>query len=259
MKAKELYESLFEGVVSVMNPTCDGLIVGDENVEVIRVATCFKLTAELIDKAVEAGANVIITHEPTFACGDKSAEFFGIDKLRYDKLVGTGITLYRYHDHAHHREDDIIHAGFISALGLNVVKKYPIESLGVRRYEFAESLTPRTLAKLVREKLGVDCIRIVGDCDIELKNVCLGLGAVGMPQINRLFDPGSDIFVTGEVGEVIVDEYVRDACYFGKKRAVMVLGHYSSEYAGMRLLADKLNGRGIDSLFLEGGEVYKGV
>jgi hypothetical protein len=39
----------------------------------------------------------------------------------------------------------------------------------------------------------------------------------------------------------------------------MVLGHYSSEYAGMRLLADKLNGRGIDSLFLEGGEVYKGV
>ena len=259
MTAKELYESLLEGVVSIMDPTCDGLIVGDENVEVKRVATCFKLTPEIIDKAVDAGVNVIITHEPTFACGDKSEAFFGIDKLKHDKLVNSGITLYRYHDHAHHREDDMIHAGFISTLGLTVVKKHPIESLGVRRYEFKESLTPRKLAKLVREKLNIECIRIVGDCDIELKTVCLGLGAVGLPQINRLFDPGSDIFITGEVSEVIVDEYVRDACYFGEKRAIMVLGHYSSEYAGMRLLAEKLNGKGIDSLFLEGGEVYKSV
>lgn len=259
MTAKELYESLLEGAISILDPTCDGLIIGDENTEVKKVGTCFKLTAELIDKAVEEGVNVIITHEPTFAGGDKSAEFFGIDKLRYDKLIASGITLYRYHDHAHHREDDIIHAGFISALGLNVVKKYPIESLGVRRYEFEEKLTPRALAKLVREKLKVDCIRIVGDCDIELKTVCLGLGGVGFAQINKLFDPGSDIFVTGEVGEVIVDEYVRDACYFGEKRAIMVLGHYSSEYAGMKLLAEKLNQKRLTAVFLEGGEVYRSV
>ena len=259
MKATELYESLFEGVVSVMDPTCDGLIEGDENAEIKKVGTCFKLTAPLIDKAVAEGINVIITHEPTFARGDRVDEFYGIDKIKHDKLVASGITLYRYHDHAHHREDDLIHAGFISALGLNVVKKYPIESLGVRRYEFEEKLTPRTLAKLVHERLNVDCIRIVGDCDIELKTVCLGLGGVGMAQIDKLFDPGSDIFVTGEVGEVCVDEYVRDACYFGEKRAIIVLGHYSSEYAGMKLLAEKLTGKGIDSAFLEGGEVYKSV
>ncbi len=259
MTAKELYESLLEGAISILDPTCDGLIVGDEDAEVKKVGTCFKLTAELIDKAVAEGVNVIITHEPTFSRGDRVDEFFGIDRLKYDKLIASGITLFRYHDHAHHREDDLIHAGFISSLGLNVVKKYPIESLGVRRYEFEEKLTPRTLARLVREKLNVECIRIVGDCDIELKKVCLGLGGVGMAQIDKLFDPGSDIFVTGEVGEVCVDEYVRDACYFGEKRAIMVLGHYSSEYAGMKLLAEKLNGNGIDSVFLEGGEVYKSV
>ena len=236
MKAKELYESLFEGVVSVMDPTCDGLIEGDENAEIKKVGTCFKLTAPLIDKAVAEGINVIITHEPA-----------------------SGITLYRYHDHAHHREDDIIHAGFISSLGLNIVKKYPMEGLGVRRYEFEEKLTPRTLAKLIREKLNVDCIRIVGDCDIELKTVYLGLGGVGMPQIDKLFNPGGDIFITGESNEVCVEECVRDACYYGEKRAIMLLGHYSSEYAGMRLLAEKLNGKGIDAVFLEGGEVYKSV
>ena len=259
MKAKELYESLFEGVVSVMDPTCDGLIEGDENAEIKKVGTCFKLTAPLIDRAVEEGINVIITHEPTYAHGDWVEEFQGIDKIKHDKLVASGITLYRYHDHAHHREVDIIHAGFISSLGLNIVKKYPMEGLGVRRYEFEEKLTPRTLAKLIREKLNIDCIRIVGDCDIELKTVYLGLGGVGLPQIDKLFNPGGDIFITGESNEVCVEECVRDACYYGEKRAIMLLGHYSSEYAGMKLLAEKLNQKRLTAVFLEGGEVYRSV
>ena len=123
MKAKELYESLFEGVVSVMDPTCDGLIEGDENAEIKKVGTCFKLTAPLIDKAVAEGVNVIVTHEPTFSSDDRGGEFYGVDRLKYDKLIASGITLYRFHDHAHHRENDYIHAGFIRDVGLKIKKK----------------------------------------------------------------------------------------------------------------------------------------
>lgn len=258
MTAKELYESLLEGAISILEPTCDGLIVGDGDVEVKKVGVCFKLTAELIDKAVAEGVNVIVTHEPTFSSDDRGGEFYGVDRLKYDKLIASGITLYRFHDHAHHREDDYIHTGFIKSLGLKIKRKFDIESLGVRRYELDEEITTRELAKRIRDILGIELVRIVGRDDHPLKVVCLGLGGVGFAQINKLFDPGCDLFITGEVGEVIVDENVRDACYFGMNKSVLVLGHYGSEYAGMRYLAEELD-RFVPTVFLDGSEVYHGI
>lgn len=259
MTAGEIYKSLLVGALSEWENTCDGLIAGDENKEVTRIGVCFKLTAELIDKAKNQGIDMIITHEPTFAQGDKAAEYYGVEKLKHELLKESGIALYRFHDHAHHRENDYIHAGFIRDVGLKIKKKYPIESLGVRRYELDEELTTRELAKRIREKLGVEFVRIVGRDDYLLKTICLGLGGVGFAQISKLFDPGSDLFITGELGEVLVDEYVRDACYFGMEKSVIVLGHYSSEYAGMRYLADELCEKGFDAVFFEGGEVYHGI
>ena len=258
MKAKEVFEFLLEGIISEFENTCDGLISGDENKLVEKIGTCFKLTAELIEKAVDAGVDMIITHEPTFVRGDISVEetCYGFDLLKKKMLDDSGITVYRYHDYAHHREDDYIHRGFIKALGLKIKHKYPRESLGVCRYELDEVLTTRELGVRVRENLGVECVRVVGKDDYPLKCICLGLGSVGMAQINKLFDPGCDLFVAGEVGEVCVDQYVRDACYFGENKSLMIIGHYGSEYAGMRLLAEELNEKLAPCVFLEGGEVY---
>lgn len=259
MKAFEIYEHLLRGVISRLEPTCDGLVAGDPEKEINKIGVCFKLTAELVDKAVAAGVDMIITHEPTFATASTICEVSGIDALKAELINKSGMAVYRFHDHAHHREDDYIHAGFIRSLGLKTKHKYPIESLGVRRYELDEQLTTRELATRIRDILGVDPVRIVGRDDYPLKTVCLGLGGVGFAQINKLFDPGCDLFVTGEVGEVCIDEYVRDACYFGMNKSVLVLGHYSSEYAGMRFLAEELNETLLPAIFLEGGEVYHAV
>ncbi len=259
MTAKELYESLLEGAISILDPTCDGLIVGDADKEVKKIGTCFKLTAELVEKAAKNGVDMIITHEPTFASGDDTGCLNSIDLKKYELIKQSGIAVYRFHDHAHHRENDYIHAGFIKALGLKIKRKFDIESLGVRRYELDEALTTRELATRIRDVLGVEFTRIVGKCDYPLKVICLGLGGVGFAQINKLFDPGCDLFVTGEVGEVCIDEYVRDACYFGENKSVLVLGHYSSEYAGMKLLAEELNEKIAPTVFFEGLEVYHGV
>jgi hypothetical protein len=37
---------------------------------------------------------------------------------------------------------------------------------------------------------------------------------------------------------------------------MLILGHYGSEHAGMKLLAEKLNKTLIDTIFLDGGEVF---
>jgi putative NIF3 family GTP cyclohydrolase 1 type 2 len=153
-------------------------------------------------------------------------------------------------------EPDYIHAGFVKSMGLEISKKYERESLGVCRYELSEVTTAAALADRARERLGIDFPRVAGDGNAPVKTVCLGLGSVGMDQITVLERKDCDLFITGEVGEVKVLEYVRDMCFFGNKKAVLVLGHFGSEYAGMRLLADTLREKGIDAEYLHGGEVY---
>ena len=259
MKAKDIFQNLMDASLFKIENTCDGLIIGDADKSVNKIGTCFKLTAELIERAVKTNIHMIITHEPTFAGGDIADDANRFDVLKREMLIESGITVYRYHDHAHNSEPDYVHDGFIKAVDLKIKRKFDRESLGVCRYELDEALTTKELAIRIREKLGVEFVRIVGKDDYLLKTVCLGLGSVCLTQVNILFEPGCDLLITGELGEVCVDEYVRDACYFGENKSILVLGHYSSEYAGMRLLAEVLNKKIAPTVFLDGKEVYHGI
>lgn len=259
MKAKDIFSFLLSGAEELLSPTCDGLIAGDENKEVKKIGTCFKLTAELIQKAADGGVDMIITHEPTFLNGDNRENAVGYDICKWELLDKSGITLYRFHDHAHHRARDYIHEGFIRALDLKIKRRFQRESLGVCRYELDEDITVKQFAERIRGVLGVEFVRIVGKDDHLAKTVCLGLGGVGYAQLHKMFEPGADLFITGETGEVCVAEYIRDACFFGENKAVIILGHYSSEYAGMRLLAEELNETFGNTVFLDSKEVYHGI
>lgn len=259
MKAKEIFQYLLNTSIDIFENTCDILISGDENKEVQKIGTCFKLTAEIIQSAIEQKIDLIFTHEPTFANGDMRRNLNSVDLKKAALLDESKITVYRYHDHAHHRNRDYIHAGFIDALNLKTKYKYPRESLGICRYELDEEITTKQLAMRVKQNLGVDLVRVVGKDDYPLKTICLGLGSVGLTQINYLFDPGCDLFITGEVGEVCEAECVRDACFFGENKSLLILGHYGSEHAGMKLLAAEMNHIFGNTVFLDGKEVFHGI
>ena len=259
MTARQIFEKLLSESIEIWDITCDTLIAGDPDREVKRAATCFKLTAEVLDKAISMGVDMIITHEPTFANTDKREDAAFCDVKKWEILEKSGITVYRFHDHAHNTDPDYIHKGFIDALGLEISKKYPNESLGVARYELATKKSPKEIAKLIAERLGAGSVRIVGNTDEAVSCICLGLGSVGLKQINYLFDPGCDLFITGEVGEVKVCELIRDANYYGMKKSIILFGHYSAEYAGMRLLAEEIDRRTVPCTYMDCGEVYTGI
>lgn len=259
MKAKEIFQYLLENSLEIREQTCDGLIAGDPEKEVKKIATCFKLTAELIEKAQKENVDMVITHEPTFAHGDKREGAARIDCKKWDLLDKSDLVVYRFHDHAHNSDPDYIHAGFIKALGLNIEKQWPRESLGVCRYDLMNPLSVSQIAKMIEEKLDAEFVRVVGDVTMPVKTLCLGLGSVGFAQIDMLVERDCDLFITGEVGEVCTLEYVRDACYFGEKKAVILFGHFSAEYAGMRLLAEHLDHILLPTIYLHSGEVYSKI
>lgn len=259
MKAKEIFNYLIKNAFYKQESTCDGIIAGNSEKDVKKVVVCFKLTAELIQKAVQGNYDMIIAHEPTFATGDYPNPTLSIDVKKWEMLTQSEIVVCRFHDYAHNYAFDYIHAGFLKGIGLHVEYKYERESLGVCRYILKEELTVREMAKLIEEKVGVEFVRVVGDSDAVVKTVALGLGGVGLEQVNILMDPGCDLFITGEVDEVCTCQYINDACYFGEKKAIFLLGHCSSEYLGMRLLAEELNKNLIEADYLHCGEVYRKV
>lgn len=255
MKANDIYCYLLEEASERFDPTVDGLVAGDGNKEIQKLATCFKLTAELIQKAKELGIDMIISHEPLYTTGDICENVNPIDIMKEKFLADSGIAVYRFHDHAH-CEPDYIHTGFFKALDLKIKEKFPRESLGVCRYVLEEKTTVRQLAEKIKRCLNLEVVRIVGNDDFSVETVCLCLGSSNLQRVEKLYDPGCDLFITGEAGEVCVAENLRDACFFGIHKAMLIFGHYGSEYAGMRYLAEKLNSTLMDTVFLDGGEVF---
>ena len=100
MKAHEIFRDLLDGAINIIENTCDVLIAGDENKEVKKIGVCFKLTAELIHRAMAQGIDLIITHEPTFSRGDRREDAAYVDLKKWALLDESGITVYRFHDHA---------------------------------------------------------------------------------------------------------------------------------------------------------------
>lgn len=259
MTAKEIFDTLISGAISPMSPTCDKLILGDADREVKKAATCFKLTAEVLAEAIRQGIDLIITHEPSFSVGDEPDGTRFADTKKWEMLRESNITLYRFHDHAHHTEPDYIHEGFIRKLGLSIKRKYANDSFAVSRYELSEPIHILELAKNIKEKINVESLRVVGSTDVTVKTVCLGLGAVGSAQFELLHTKDCDLFITGEAGEVCACEIVRDMCFFGENKAMFLLGHYGAEYAGMEYLAERMNSEMLPTVFIDGGEVYKNI
>ena len=256
MKAKEIYQYLLNGAIGIWKTTCDGFIIGDENKEVKKLATCFKLTAKIVDAAIKDNIDMIIMHEPLFSTDDFSEHLPLYDAIKKKKIVDSGIVVCRFHDHCHFTSPDYIHEGFIRSVGLDIEKRYERENFAVSRYDLTTPISPRELGKIIEERLGNDFVRIVGNIDRPIRTIILGLGGVNAQFVNYLFEPGADLFITGEAGEVLLCEYIRDAEYYGANKSLMLLGHFGSEFAGMRYLAEKLNETVIETVFYEFGEVY---
>ena len=256
MKAKEIFENLLAEASVRKEQTCDRLVSGDENKEVAKIAVCFKLTAEVLTRAIESGADMIITHEPVFSAGYYGENPGEYDIKKEEIMKASGIAVYRYHDHAHDVAYDYIHHGFIKDTGLDIKKLPDCESFAVAGYELNPPMTAREFSAHLREKMGMEFVRVVGDCDFPVKKICLGLGNVGYKQLELMFDKDCDLFITGEMGEVCVCEYVRDAVFYGDKKALLVVGHYSAEFSGMKLLAEKLTRDVVPTEYIDSGEVY---
>jgi putative NIF3 family GTP cyclohydrolase 1 type 2 len=205
--------------------TVDTFKCGDPDGPVTGVATAFMATFDVVKRAVAAGANFVISHEPTFYNHQDATTAFADDAVFRAKMAfidANRVVVFRFHDHWHARRPDGMRVGLLRALG------WPDAPGTV-------NLPPTTLGALatdIQRLLGTKALRVVGDPNTHVSRVAVGLG-YGNPQLNA----GIDAVVTGESQEADSAwdnmAYVVDSVATAQPKGLILLGHERSEGFGM--------------------------
>ena len=221
----------FEGSV-------DTVKAGDPEAEVTGIVSTFMATQLVLQRAVELGANLVISHEPTFYNHLDETDWLADDPVYAAKrayLEEHDLVVWRFHDHWHAYEPDGIYIGVLERLGWTALADRAFIAL-------PEPMTFRALIQHVTDRLGIESPRVIGDPAMPVQTVGLLVGAPGgRAHISLL--PHVDVLIAGEVAEWETTEWVRDSIAQGTPKGLIVAGHERTEEAGMAYFAEWLRER----------------
>lgn len=238
------------------NPTCDTIKFGDENKETSRVGVCMMPTVEVLKKAIEWKTDLLIVHEPMFYEHMENYEENSVVNAKIELAKNSGMTIFRYHDYLHFRQDDIITSSAVEKLGLSGTLE-PSGSLVCRIWTLDEPITALELAKRIEERLGIERVRISGEKNKRSTKIATCFGSLGNIK-SYIARDDVEIVLSGELCEWADAEFARDACALGMNKSLIVLGHVCSERDGMERLAIEIKEKHkeLEVRYFESGDVY---
>jgi len=238
--------------------TVDTIKAGDPSQEITGIVITFLATCEAIEQAVQLGANLIITHEPTFYNHLDATDWLSQHPSYIAKrqlIEKSGVVIWRFHDYLHSLPPDSTFMGLLETLNW--------ETNGSSEHPYTCSIQPMTLLELgawVKKQLGLQTVRVVGDLTSKCERIAL---LPGFPpaefQMGSLGVANADVLITGEIHEWEVTEYVRDATYLGYKKGLLVIGHAASEEPGLKRIIPWLEERlpGVTIRFVPTGSPFQ--
>jgi len=221
-----------------------GLLVGDPTQSVAGIVTCLTVTPEVVDEAVEADADLIVTHHPM--------PFRPLKQITTDntvgqmllKLIKNEIAVYSPHT-AFDSCAEGINFQLANGIGLTDVRPLIAADLpdaeestvpvGTGRWgRFADGGMPLArIAELAKQVTGAPMVKVVGRGTAEIQSVAVGCGSAG-----ELLTAA----IENEVECLILGETSFHTCLEAKAQNVslVLVGHYSSERFAVEKLAETL-------------------
>lgn len=219
------------------------------------VTTCFA-SVEVIRKAKELGANLIISHEALFWNHGDHTDWLEEDQnkvyLRKKALLlEDGITVWRDHDYIHSGLPngkggwyDGIFKGFLYETGLleNYVPKIgsSVQYRGMPlELRFENGITVKDLAKKIIDGAGLNGIRTIGNPDTVVHKVAIPMHQIGFADkqtISAINKNDIDCLITMELIDYTTNEYMRDGMMLGDPKAILAVGHFNVEEPGMKYM-----------------------
>ena len=225
----------------------DGFKAGDTSTVVKGIATTAMATLDVLKQAVKAGANLVVTYEPTFygrSDGAPSVTGRGpggpaaddpVVKAKREFIAKNGLVVFRLRDHWQAKKANETVAAFAEALGWS---KYRLRSDDAL-YDIPAATAEATV-NAIRGRLNLRAgLRAVGDRKATVRRVLLHPGVMPLDTMWQRYSE-VDLVLTGEVREWENTFYAADIFTAGEKRSLVTVGRVVSEEPGMRLCTDWL-------------------
>lgn len=257
MKAKDfLYEIRLKDFVSKDPANCiDRIFIGREDKEVKKAAICMTTTVDVLRAAVEWGADIIVSHEPTFHGDNEDIGDYAPYAFKRKTIKENDLAVCRWHDSPHYGKIDYVS----NALIKRVNWKGTFD--GLFTFVFDEPRSPLQIAKDIRDAMNIKHPRIAGRRDGPVKKVSIQLGQRGDVPYLALLENDVDLIIGGEVCEWEQIEPIRDMAQIGMQKTAIILGHVVSERYVMQDLADYINENvaGVEAKYIDCGDIYTDI
>ena len=225
MKAKEVIQALEEFAPLSLQESYDnaGLTVGSPEKEVHKALLSVDVTEEIVDEAIAAGADMIISHHPLI--------FRGLKNITCDDYTGRSIIKAIKNDiviYASHTNMDSAAGGVSFKMG---------EKIGLRGMTFLipgntensglgvigdleQPMKPEDFLNLLKSTFKVPCIRYSGN-EEKVSRIAL-CGGAGAEFAGEAIRQGADMFVSA-------DFKYHDFFMADKRICLADIGHFESE------------------------------
>jgi putative NIF3 family GTP cyclohydrolase 1 type 2 len=217
----------------------DTFKAGDPMTPIKGIATSAMATLDVLKLAVKAGANLVITCEPTFYSRSDAAAPSGgrrggpaipdaVLTAKNDFIKNNQLVIWRFSDHWRQRTPDPLVIGLAETLGWAKLR-LPDDPRRV-------AIPPKTLedvASDLKNKLNSrGGIRVIGDPKLRVARIGLLPGTTPVQSALSLF-PLVDAIIAGEVREWESVELARDKVTAGERKSLILVGRVVSENPGM--------------------------
>jgi putative NIF3 family GTP cyclohydrolase 1 type 2 len=260
LTARELIDRITAQIGVPWKPeTVDGLKAGDPATVVTGIVTTAMATMAVLQQAVKAGANVVISSQPTFyARADArtpppprgpgggppgglpptppaEAPADPVFTAKNAFIDRHQLVIVRLGDHWRLRAPDPLAVGLAQAMGWT---KHQVTG-DPRRYDVPAVTVDALVAAIAKKLRASGGIRVVGDARTSVSRVGLLPGSTPIQASLKML-PDVDAILAGEVREWESVEYARDHVAAGHRKALILVGRVLSEDPGMQVCAEWL-------------------
>ena len=210
-----------------------GLLAGRADKEVNRVYLALDATDRVIERAIEAGADMLITHHPLLFSAVKKVTDEDFVSRRVLKLISNDIAYY-----AMHTNYDVCRMAELAGnlLGLNDTEVLDVTGMRIQPEtgeEYPEGIgeigswqKPVTLKECcdkVKKAYGVPQVKVFGDLAQQVSRIALCPGS-GKSVITQSLAKKADVLITGDIGHHEGIDAV------AQELAIIDAGHYGVEH-----------------------------
>ena len=204
-----------------------GLLAGRAGKEVNRVYLALDATDAVIDRAIEAGADMLITHHPLIFSPMKRVTDEDFIGRRVVKLIQNDIAYY-----AMHTNYDVLGMATLSEKILGIKNSQVLDVTmcedgneeGIGRVgDLEKPMTLEECCVYVKHKLKLGSLKVFGDMNGTVSRLAVSPGS-GKSAVAPAIAKGADVLVTGDIGHHDGLDAVEQGL------AVIDAGHYGTEY-----------------------------